>query len=90
MPKPLPIDMIDDDVPSNIEYLGSGPSHPQSRSSKARAKHDPTSNRHASSDLEQVISDIDGETIRLFNPKGLRILDGYYKTPRLRDDNEIR
>ncbi|KAL8277733.1 hypothetical protein RQP46_009855 [Phenoliferia psychrophenolica] len=65
---------LDDDVPSNVDYLGSTPSAKPSR----RARRNPNDG--------QVISDIEGETIKMLDPKGLRILDGFLSEPR--DDPE--
>lgn len=65
---------LDDDVPTNLAYLTealqqdvSSPVAPQIEADRAG----------------QIISDVDGETIRLLDSEGLHIIEDYFNVPRL-------
>lgn len=68
----------DDDVPTNLDYLADAlnPTPPKwvKKPSNARG--------HGANRQGQIISDIDGETIQMLDPRGLRILDDYLAAPR--------
>lgn len=63
---------INDDVPSNQDYLSDAASIKSSLKTAQR-----------SGTTSQLISDIDGETIRMLDPKGLNIIDEYLALPRV-------
>lgn len=68
---------LNDDVPTNFDYLadaldqGTGPTRATRRSSSSQAPEG----------LGHVISDIEGETIRMLDPRGLQILDDFLAVP---------
>lgn len=69
------LESLDDDVPTNLAYLSD-------------ALQTPVASNYEPAVLEadrsgQVISDIDGETIRILDPKGLVIMDDYFAIPHL-------
>ena len=69
-------DLVDmsDDVPANAAYLAGAFNRVTSS----------TQSQHASAnrpDQGQIISDVDGETIRMLDPKGLKIIDDYLAQP---------
>lgn len=68
-------EILDDDVPSNFDYLADA---------LQQGSTTPTLGRpHAQLDTQgQIISDIDGETIRMLDPRGLQIIDGFLSEPR--------
>lgn len=74
---------LDDDVPTNFDYLadaldqGSAPTRASRRSSSSQVPEG----------LGQIISDIEGETIRMLDPRGLQILDDFLAVPRI-DPND--
>lgn len=76
---------VDDDVPTNLEYLadalqqGSAPSTP-TRTQRSGI---------GSQSEGEVISDVGGETIRMFDLKGLQILDDYLTVPRTDGDSAM-
>lgn len=75
-------EILDDDVPANFDYLADAL---QQGSTVPLA-----SDRDPSRDGEgQVISDIDGETIRMLDPDGLQIIDDYLLVPRT-DDRDLQ
>lgn len=65
---------LKDDVPANVRYLA-GPVKKRGSTISAKA---PQSNQT----LGQIISDIDGETIRMLDPRGLNIIDDFLQNPR--------
>ncbi|SGY39460.1 BQ5605_C003g02224 [Microbotryum silenes-dioicae] len=82
-------EILADDVPTNLAYLADALQ--QTPSSRGRQTPQPPSPGHkASTDRPgEIISDIDGETIRMLDPKGLRILDEYLAVPREEEDARI-
>lgn len=70
---------LDDDVPTNLDYLaealqqGATPPLPAGASRKAQQGDRPG----------VVISEVDGETIRMLDPRGIQILDDFLAEPRV-------
>lgn len=69
---------LDDDVPTNVDYLADALKQSATPRRKVR--------RPAVDGL--VISDIEGETIKMFDPAGLRIFDGFLAEPREDPDDD--
>ncbi|GAA6002021.1 Atg2p [Rhodotorula paludigena] len=72
-------EILDDDVPANIAYLADALNQTNLRPSHGR------SGSLASKSEGELISDVDGETIRMFAPGGLQIVDEYLAEPRVDD-----
>lgn len=72
-------EILDDDVPANIAYLADALNQTNLRPSHSR------SGSLASKSEGELISDVDGETIRMFAPGGLQIVDEYLAEPRVDD-----
>ncbi|SCV67192.1 BQ2448_5838 [Microbotryum intermedium] len=81
-------EILADDVPTNLAYLADALQQaPNSRTKKSR---EPVPGRRASPDRPgTIISNIDGETIRMLDPKGLRILHEYLAVPREEEEDRI-
>lgn len=75
-------EILDDDVPSNFDYLADALQQGSTKPQTGRAGAIPDSQG-------QVISDIEGETIRMLDPRGLQILDDYLAEPRVDTDGEV-
>lgn len=73
-------EILDDDVPSNAAYLaGSSSSTGHFRPGIPRRR----GSGVVLEGLGQVISEINGETIRMLDPRGLQIIDDYLTVPRI-------
>jgi len=69
-------EILDDDVPSNFDYLADALQQQGSTTpTPGRSKAQPDAQG-------QLTSDIDGETIRMLDPRGLQIIDGFLSEPR--------
>lgn len=75
---------LDDDVPTNLDYLADAlnarPGHVKGRRSESLPNGSPDG---------LVISDIDGETIKMLDPAGVRIRHGYLAEPRDDPDGDL-
>ncbi|BGP20876.1 autophagy-related protein 2 [Rhodosporidiobolus nylandii] len=79
-------EILDDDVPTNLDYLSEALN---------QTSHSPTQHRRSSSLTDStrsegqghIISDVEGETIRLLKPQGLNIIDDYLAQPRARKED---
>ncbi|BGP20882.1 autophagy-related protein 2 [Rhodosporidiobolus nylandii] len=74
-------EILDDDVPTNLDYL----SEALNQTSLPAKQHRRTSSLVDSTRSEgqgHVVSDVDGETIRMLKPQGLDIIDDYLAQPR--------
>lgn len=69
---------LDDDVPTNVDYLADALKQSTMPPKARRTK-------KGSGAEGFIISDIDGETIKMLDPAGLRILDGFLAEPRVDD-----
>ncbi|GAA6057188.1 hypothetical protein JCM3770_004368 [Rhodotorula araucariae] len=73
-------EILDDDVPANIDYLADALNQTSVRS---------TSRRDSAGSLPkndgELISEVDGETIRMFASEGLQIVDEWLAEPRVAD-----
>ncbi|KAK4698881.1 autophagy-related protein 2, partial [Phenoliferia sp. Uapishka_3] len=74
---------LDDDVPTNVDYLADALKQTSTRPKGRRSE---STQGTASDGL--IISDIEGETIKMLDPAGLRILDGFLAEPREDPDND--
>ncbi|GAA5949417.1 hypothetical protein JCM21900_004056 [Sporobolomyces salmonicolor] len=72
-------EILTDDVPTNLDYLAEalaqqGSTQPVSRRAESSTSY--------SEGQEEVVSDVDGETIKMLHPKGLQIVDEWLAEPR--------
>ncbi|KAM0747389.1 hypothetical protein T439DRAFT_100263 [Meredithblackwellia eburnea MCA 4105] len=72
-------DYLDDDVPTNYDYLAEALQPKASSSSRTKQRFETGAGISADG---TIISDIDGETIKMLDPAGLRILDDFLVEPR--------
>lgn len=74
-------EILDDDVPTNFDYLTDALHTHGSRTTEFRDR------KGAMSDAAGVlISEIEGETIRMLHPQGIVILDNYLAYPRAEEE----
>ncbi|GAA5939457.1 hypothetical protein JCM1841_000108 [Sporobolomyces salmonicolor] len=72
-------EILTDDVPTNLDYLAEalaqqGSTQPVSRRAESSTSY--------SEGQEEIVSDVDGETIKMLHPKGLQIVDEWLAEPR--------
>lgn len=73
-------EILDDDVPANLEYLADALNQTSVRPSARR------SSLSSSTKAEgELLSEVDGETIRMFAPRGLQIVDEWLAESRVDD-----
>ncbi|GAA5882896.1 hypothetical protein JCM1840_000742, partial [Sporobolomyces johnsonii] len=75
-------EILTDDVPTNLDYLAEALAQPGSKRPACRRA---DSSASYSEGQGQVISDVDGETIKMLHPKGLQIVDEWLAEPRWDD-----
>ncbi|GAA5872746.1 hypothetical protein JCM3774_005049 [Rhodotorula dairenensis] len=75
---PIP---LDDDVPVNEDYLADA----LRQAGPSRARPPARLRQRASREDVSIISDVDGETIKMLAPDGLQIVDGWLEEPRVEE-----
>lgn len=66
---------LQDDVPANMKYLADPVKKKRASTSSAQAL-------QSTERSGQIISDIDGETIKMLDPRGLNIIEDFLQNPR--------
>lgn len=74
------LEYLDDDVPSNFDYLADALASGTPVLTGRRASFTPDG-------VGSIVSDIEGETIRMLDPRGLQIVDDFLSVPRI-DPND--
>jgi len=73
-------EILDDDVPANLDYLADALNQTSVRPSARR-----NSLESSAKNQGELLSEVDGETIRMFAPRGLHIIDDWLAESRVDD-----
>ncbi|GAA5939067.1 hypothetical protein JCM3775_002664 [Rhodotorula graminis] len=73
-------EILDDDVPANLDYLADALNQTSIRPSPRR-----NSLGSSAKNQGELLSEVDGETIRMFAPRGLHIIDDWLAESRIDD-----
>ncbi|GAA5909588.1 hypothetical protein JCM6882_003464 [Rhodosporidiobolus microsporus] len=83
-------EILDDDVPTNLDYLADALNQTSMRPKKHRQGASSISSSFSGSDGQaqgELISDVDGETIRMLSPRGIEIVDEWLAEPKVEEKN---
>ncbi|GAA6043292.1 hypothetical protein JCM8097_003040 [Rhodosporidiobolus ruineniae] len=78
-------EILDDDVPSNIDYLADALN--QTSFKPRNARRGSSSSTAGTKPQGELISEVDGETIRMLSPRGIEVVDDWFAVPRLNEKN---
>ncbi|GAA6042716.1 hypothetical protein JCM8097_005543 [Rhodosporidiobolus ruineniae] len=76
-------EILDDDVPSNIDYLADALN--QTSFKPRNARRGSSSSTAGTKPQGELISEVDGETIRMLSPRGIEVVDNWFAIPRLNE-----
>ncbi|GAA5970372.1 hypothetical protein JCM11641_001685 [Rhodosporidiobolus odoratus] len=76
-------EILDDDVPTNLDYLADALNQTSVRPKNRRGSASAKDGRQG-----VLISEVDGEAIRMFKPKGLHVIDDWLTRPKVSKKDE--